>query len=107
MNTRTRSLLFAVAGLLVLAGALLYLSHWAVAHYLFAVGTAGVAVSYLTIPTKEMSFRVRRLHRFNMWASLLMIFSSGLMFAGRKEWVLALFIAALFQLYTAFVQPKS
>ena len=97
MNTRTRSLLFAVAGLLVLA----------VAPYLFAVGTAGVAVSYLTIPTKEMSFRVRRLHRFNMWASLLMIFSSGLMFAGRKEWVLALFIAALFQLYTAFVQPKS
>jgi len=42
MNQQIRSIIFGVAGLLVLAGAILFLTHWAVAPYLFAVGAAGV-----------------------------------------------------------------
>ena len=41
MNQQIRSIIFGVAGLLVLAGAILFLTHWAVAPYLFAVGAAG------------------------------------------------------------------
>ena len=36
MNQQIRSIIFGVAGLLVLAGAVLFLTHWAVAPYLFA-----------------------------------------------------------------------
>ena len=50
MNQQIRSIIFGVAGLLVLAGAILFLTHWAVAPYLFAVGAAGIAVCYLTLP---------------------------------------------------------
>lgn len=88
---------------MVLSGAILYLTQWFLAPYLFAVGAAGIAVSYLTLPVKDLEFRERRLHRFNIFASLLMIFASGLMFSGQKEWVLCLTIAAILQLYTAFV----
>lgn len=78
MNQQIRSIIFGVAGLLVLAGAILFLTHWAVAPYLFAVGAAGIAVCYLTLPVKDLDFRRRRLHRFNVFAGLLMIVSSRL-----------------------------
>ncbi len=106
MNTKVRTIIFSCSALLLLAGAVLHFSQTSVAPWIFAVGTAGVAVSYLTVSTKDMGFRTRRLHRYNTMASLLMIFASGLMFADRKEWVICLTIAALLQLYTAFVTPK-
>ena len=87
MNQQIRSIIFGVAGLLVLAGAILFLTHWAVAPYLFAVGAAGIAVCYLTLPVKDLDFRRRRLHRFNVFAGLLMIVSSGFMFNNRTECV--------------------
>ena len=102
MNQQIRSIIFGVAGLLVLAGAVLFLTHWAVAPYLFAAGAAG----YLTLPVKDLDFRRRRLHRFNVFAGLLMIVSSGFMFNNRTEWILCLSVAAILQVYTAFVTPK-
>ena len=83
-----------------------YLSHWVAAPYLFAVGSAGIAICYLTLPVKDLDFRSRRLHRWNVFAGLLMIVASGLMFNERKEWILCLTIAAFLQLYTSFAMPR-
>lgn len=106
MNQKVRTILFNIAAVLVLAGAALYLTQWMLAPYLFAVGAAGIAVSYLTLPVRDLDFRRRRLHRFNVFAGLLMIVASGLMFSHRTEWVLCLTISAILQVYTAFVTPK-
>lgn len=107
MNEKTRTIVFNFSALLLLAGAGLYLALPAVAPYLFAVGAAGIAVCYLTTSVKGMDFRRRRLHRYNIFAGLLCLFASALMFSGRKEWVICLTISALLQLYTAFVaSPK-
>ena len=103
---KLRAVLFAVSACLVLAGAVLHLTQWVVAPYLFAVGSAGVAVNYLTTPVGDLDFRGRRLHRFNVMAGFLMVVASGFQFNGRKEWVVCLFISAILQLYTAFVSPK-
>ena len=103
---KIRTILFVVSACLVLAGATLYLTQWTVAPYLFAVGAAGIAVNYLTTPVGDLDFRGRRLHRFNVMAGFLMVVASGFQFNGRKEWVICLFIAAILQLYTAFVSPK-
>ena len=103
---KIRTLLFVVSACLVLAGAALYLTQWTVAPYLFAVGAAGIAVNYLTTPVGDLDFRGRRLHRFNVMAGFLMVVASGFQFNGRKEWVICLLIAAILQLYTAFVSPK-
>ncbi len=106
MNRKTRTIIFNIAALFVLAGAALYLTKWVVAPYLFAVGTAGIAVCYLTLPVAGMNFRLKRLHRMNILAGLLGIVASALMFAGRLEWVLCLTISAILQVYTSFVSPK-
>jgi len=102
MNQQTRSFLFGISGLLLLTGAVLHFVELYFAPYLFAFGAAGIAISYLTLPAKNMDFRQRRLHKYNIVASLLMIFASGLMFSGHKEWVICLTIAAILQIYTAF-----
>ena len=106
MNQQIRSIIFGVAGLLVLAGAILFLTHWAVAPYLFAVGAAGLVGFFFFLPVLGFGFRRRRLHRFNVFAGLLMIVSSGFMFNNRTEWILCLSVAAILQIYTAFVTPK-
>ena len=103
---KIRTILFVVSACLVLAGAALYLTQWTVAPYLFAVGAAGIAVNYLTTPVGDLDFRGRRLHRFNVMAGFLMVVAYGFQFNGRKEWVICLLIAAILQLYTAFVSPK-
>lgn len=106
MNLHTRSYVFIISGILVLAGAILYISQWVYAPYLFAVGAAGIAVCYLTAPYKQLDFRMRRLHRFNIAAGLSMIVASAFMFKQRMEWVACLLIAALLQLYTSSVGHK-
>ena len=62
MNEKARTIVFNISALLLLAGAGLYLALPVAAPYLFAVGAAGITVCYLTMPTKDMDFRGRRLH---------------------------------------------
>lgn len=76
MNEKARTIVFNISALLLLAGAGLYLALPVAAPYLFAVGAAGITVCYLTMPTKDMDFRRRRLHRYNIFAGLLCIFAS-------------------------------
>ncbi|MDH6311316.1 phosphatidylserine synthase [Parabacteroides sp. PFB2-10] len=103
MKSSIRNIIYMLAALLLLAGAVLHFTQWAFAPYLFAFGAAGLTVSYLTVSPKGMDFRHKRLHNFNMIAGLLMIVASGLMFSQRKEWVILLLIAAILQGYVAFV----
>lgn len=106
MNPQVRTTLFGFSGILVLISSALYLTQWFYAPYLYALGTAGIAVSYLTTPYRSLDFRRRRLHRFNVFAGILMVASSALMFKHRTEWILCLSLAAMLQVYTAFVTPK-
>lgn len=106
MNEKGKAILFQVACVLILIGTATHFSGWAAAPYLFAVGAAGYALTYLTVSVKELDFRSRRLHRFNVMAGLLMIFGSALMFKGGNEWIVCLTIATFLQTYTVFVSPK-
>ncbi|AOH40310.1 hypothetical protein C7123_11225 [Tannerella serpentiformis] len=101
---RTRTFIFMLSGLLVVAGSALYITHWIYAPWLFAVGAAGVTVGYMTDTRRgDLDFRRRRLTRWNVFAGLAMVVASVFMFRGRMEWVAFLLIAALIQLYTSFV----
>lgn len=106
MNKKVRTIIFQISALLLLAGAALYIVQPIIAPYLFAFGAAGISLCYLTIPAKDLDFRERRLHRYNIFAGLLCIFSSGLMFNNQKEWVICLAISAFLQIYTAFITSK-
>ncbi|MDR2138378.1 MAG: hypothetical protein LBP50_02345 [Tannerella sp.] len=103
MNRQTRNIVFAVSGILVLTGAVLYPGKWMAVPYLFAAGAAGVTVCYLTVPSPPSDFRTRRLNRWNSLAGLALIAASVFMFRQRMEWVAFLLISALIQIYTSFV----
>lgn len=103
MNQQVRSCVFALSYIVLLLGAVLYVFQGWVAPYLFAVGAAGVTVCYMSVPVVGLDLRHKRLHRFNVISGILMICASGFMFKERSEWILLLTIAAIFQVYTAFV----
>lgn len=107
MNHQTRTYIFLFSGVLVLAGAALYITHWFYAPYVFSVGAAGITVCFMTAPYKELGFRRRRLHRINVLAGISMVISSFFMFRQKTEWVVFLLIAALLILYTSFVSPRA
>lgn len=106
MSPRIRTILFTVSGILLLVGAVLYLSKLTFAPYLFAVGAAGIAICQLSTPVKHLSIRLRRLQTFNVIAALLMIVASVFMFKRQNEWILCLTIAAILQLYAVCMAPK-
>ena len=95
------------SGVLALAGAVLFISKWIYAPYIFAVGTSGMAICFMTAPYKNLGFRRRRLHRINVLAGVSMVASSVLMFKERMEWVIFLLISALLILYTSFISPRA
>ena len=103
MNQQVRTYLFVCSCALVLAGAALYITRLTYAPYLFAVGTAGITLHFMTTPYQNLNFRHQRLHRINVMAGISMIVSSFFMFRRKTEWVVFLLIAALLILYTSFV----
>ena len=105
MNRQVRNCLFVCSCILVLAGAVMYITRWIYAPYLFAVGAAGVTLNFMTAPYQSLDFRHRRLHRINIIAGISMIVSSFFMFRRKTEWAVFLLISALLILYASFISP--
>jgi TRAP-type uncharacterized transport system fused permease subunit len=105
MNHQVRNYLFITSCILVLVGAVMYITHWFSAPYLFAVGTAGITLSFMTAPYQNLDLRHQRLHRINVIAGISMIVSSVFMFRRKTEWVVFLLISAMLILYTSFISP--
>jgi len=107
MNQQVRNSIFMVSGILVFTGAVLYITHWFYSPYLFAFGSAGITLCFMTTPVENLDFRHRRLHRINVIAGISMIVSSVFMFRGKMEWVVFLLISAVLLLYTSFIKPHN
>lgn len=106
MSQQVRTIVFKCSAILLLAGAVFYITKIFFAPYLFATGAAGIAVCHLTSPVKHPETRLRRLQTFNVIAGLLMLVASVYMFKHQNEWILCLSIAAVLQLYASFVGRK-
>jgi TRAP-type uncharacterized transport system fused permease subunit len=99
-----RNYFFILSGILLLTGAICYLSRWYYAPYIYAFGAAGIALSFMTAQYQGLNVRERRLHRINVIASVLILVSSFFMFRIHTGWVVFLLIAALMLLYTSSVK---
>lgn len=97
---------YAVGGLLMAAGALLYVTRWAGASWLFIGGALLFGCAQLADKYTGDSFVVRRLRRQQMLASLLLVATGVLMLTlSHNEWVVCLLVAAVIELYTSFRIP--
>ena len=106
MNQPVRNSVFIFSAVMVLFGATLYITQWIHAPFVFAIGSAGITICYMTMPYKDLGFRRRRLHRINVLAGISMIVASVFMFKHKMEWVVFLLISALIILYTSFINPR-
>ncbi len=114
---KTQVFIYNLGGLLVIAGALLYLvpELQAYAPYVFSVGAVGFASMQLLARYDGKNIIVRRLRRQQIIGALLLVVTGGVMYMNLHniapfrgtEWMIFLMIAAVLQLYTAFRLPAA
>lgn len=91
---------------LLLAGAVLKISLSNEASYIYTAGALLFAVMQFLGRVKGGNFVVRRLVTMQMMGALALVAAGVLMFTHhRNEWIVAMTIGALLQLYTSFRIP--
>lgn len=96
-------LLHISGALLLLAGAVMRISYPFHAACLYMVGAVLFAVMQFVIRYKGHDFVLRRLSFQQQIGGILLVAAGVLMFThSRNEWIVAMFVGALIELYTAF-----
>ncbi|MDD2525222.1 MAG: hypothetical protein PHH63_02770 [Bacteroidales bacterium] len=106
MNQKTKNLLFIVGAFLVVAATVAYFLQVVYAPYGMAIGSAAIAVVRLSSPYNGTNTRIKRLVKFQLFSSILLVASSCFMFRHSYEWLICLLVATVFETYAAFVMPE-
>lgn len=107
MKINIKDIIFKASAMLVVVGAVLPLfvfEEWV--PYIFAVGAAGMSTIRLITPYRGKNVRMRRLVLIELLATLMLLFTSYLMFKGGNDWIVILTISAFLQLYTSIAIPR-
>lgn len=99
MPKRLFSYLLPVGGVLVLVGVSAYAMSWAYAPHVLIAGAFLYALAQIDNSVKAATPTVKRLRFIQLVGAFLLVVGGVLMLLG-KRWIIALFIAALLQLYT-------
>ncbi len=102
----TKDILLRISGIVILIAAILYLFTPVVAPWMMAVAVALFSVVTVINPYPGKSIRGKRLFNFQLFACVLMIVATYLMFRQRSEWPLVMICGAIFLLYAAIVIPR-
>ena len=101
-----KNIIFQIAAILILVAAVLYYFAPVVAAWIMVVSTAAFSVMTAKSPYPGKSIRGKRLFGFQVFACMLMVVSSYLMFMQHNEWVLTMIVAAFLLLYSSIMIPK-
>lgn len=92
-----------VGAVLLLIGAMLQITRWEFAPYLYTLGAILFAYVQVMDGYDGKNLIIRRLRRQQILGAVLLVFAGVLMFVTRhNEWILCLTVAAVLELYTAF-----
>lgn len=116
--TKVQTIIFVVGGLLMVAGAFMALFRMAEAVWVFAPGVVMFVCMQMLQRYDGENINIRRLRRIVLLSDVLLLLSALLMYASNgnplkldwmtyvqyigNNWVVALLIAALLQLFTSF-----
>jgi len=100
-------------GVLVIAGAALYMAVPLLAFVLFTIGALAFSYMQLLQSYEGKNFTIRRLRRQQLLGAVALLVTACMMamqtfrlgYLMRNEWVVALAIACVLELYTAFRLP--
>ena len=95
--SKSYNIISMAGAVLLLAGAVLQITRWELAPYLYTLGA--VMFGYVQV--------IKRLRRQQIFGAVALVFTGVLMFTmKRNEWIVCLSIAAVLELYTAFRIPQ-
>ncbi len=106
--SRSYDVVAMVGAVLLLIGAMLQITRWEMAPYLYILGA--VMFGYVQVMGNRYdgnSFIIKRLRRQQIFGAIALVFTGVLMFTMKhNEWIVCLSIAAVLELYTAFRIPQ-
>jgi hypothetical protein len=111
MNNKYLSVAFMCGTVLVVVGAIMYaminLPIHDAAPYIYTAGGVIVAICQVLMPRMMTTLALRRLHRQQMFAGVILAISGFVMFLFPydNKWILCLTFAAVIELYTAYRIP--
>lgn len=92
---------------MLLTGAVVYITGWPLAPYVYTVGATLVALAQINSPSSAKSAAIRRLRRQQIFGALLLVLTGAFMlFTHGNEWIVCLTIAAILELYTSVRIPQ-
>ena len=98
---KIQTAIFLLGGLLMAVGAGTTLLQWGSAPYIYTLGAFGFASMQMLQRYEGQNFVIRRLRRMMLTSDVLFLVAAVLMFTTRhRDWVVALLVAALLQLYS-------
>jgi hypothetical protein len=101
------SALFVTGAVLLLTGAMTYITRWAFSPYFYMIGACMVAIAQIYTPRKWDSVVLKRLYRQQIAGGIALVVSGTLMFLTHgNEWIACMMIAAVLELYTSIRIPQ-
>jgi len=107
MIDKNRETIFQISAMLILFAAVLYLFRPEIARYVMIVGVLGYTVTTFLSRYKGKSLRAKRLFNIQVFAVLMMIAATYLMFVYINEWVVLLLISGILTLYCSIMLPRA
>ena len=102
----SKETIYQISGILILISAVLYLFLPTIAPWIMAVSVLAFSAVTALSPYPGKSIRGKRLFNFQVFACMLMIVATYLMFRNNNLWALTMIIGAIFLLYSAITIPK-
>lgn len=106
MNYNIKSTLYKVSAILILVFTVAYSFQPAIAVWGMVASVSLFSAITMTTPYPGKSIRGKRLFNFQVFACVLMVVATFLMYKGRNEWPVLLLISAIFLFYSSLVLQK-
>lgn len=106
MKYNIKSLLYKASAILILVFTVIYSFQPIIAVWGMVVGVSMFSAITLTTPYPGKSIRGKRLFNFQVFACVLLVVATFLMYKQRNEWPVLLLISAIFLFYSSIVLQK-
>ncbi len=106
MAHNIKSIVYKASALFILAFTIAYSFIPDIAVWGMVVSVSLFSAISMTTPYPGKSVRGKRLFNFQVLACMLMVVATYLMYIGRNEWPLLLFISAILLLYSSIILQK-
>lgn len=106
MKYNIKSFLYKASAILILVFTVIYSFQPIIAVWGMVVGVSMFSAITLTTPYPGKSIRGKRLFNFQVFACVLLVVATYLMYKQRNEWPVLLLISAIFLFYSSIVLQK-